>query len=367
MLFGGPVYNLQDLGSVGTSTSAYGLSETGQAVGGGVDIHGNLVAFTSFGSGNGLLASAGGATAWAVNSAGTIAGTQYVNGEAYATTWSSGSPLIVGGAGSYSMGINESGQTTGMLTDNGQGRAYLMDPDGSLAGSMTLSGGWAAGYDVNDAGQVAGYGMTAGGAFRGFVWSGDDVTEFGTLGGANSYAMAVNSRGSVVGHAQAIDGFLHAVLWSSGGIVDLGTLGGSSSYAYGINDAGQVVGYAWTGGGMRAFLYANGVLTDLNALVDAGSGWTLMAAYDINNGGQIVGTGIYQGVEHAFRLDLAASGGDAGLAFTGATSAVPEPGTWGMVLVGIALCGVGMRRRAALRPALAHRTWVDRSLRSRLS
>jgi probable HAF family extracellular repeat protein len=70
-------------------------------------------------------------------------------------------------------------------------------------------------------------------------------------------------------------------------ITDLGTLGGASSRAYGLNDAGQVVGNSDVPGiaNGRAFLYSNGVMTDLGSLVD-GRGST---AYDINNNGQIVG------------------------------------------------------------------------------
>jgi probable HAF family extracellular repeat protein len=76
-------------------------------------------------------------------------------------------------------------------------------------------------------------------------------------------------------------------------MTDLGTLpGGSSSIAHGINDSGQVVGWADTSGGnWHAFLYSNGAMADLNALVPA-SGWTLENANAINDSGQIVGYGI---------------------------------------------------------------------------
>jgi hypothetical protein len=45
-------------------------------------------------------------------------------------------------------------------------------------------------------------------------------------------------------------------------------------------------------------------MKDLNKLIPAGSGWMLQEAYGINNAGQIVGTGMHNGQEHAFLLTL---------------------------------------------------------------
>lgn len=88
-------------------------------------------------------------------------------------------------------------------------------------------------------------------------------------------------------------------------IIDLGTLGGTYSHALGINDSGQVVGYASTTDdtiGWNAFLYSGGVMNDLNNLLPLGSGWLLTYAIDINNSGQIVGTGYIGGQTHAFLM-----------------------------------------------------------------
>jgi probable HAF family extracellular repeat protein len=77
-------------------------------------------------------------------------------------------------------------------------------------------------------------------------------------------------------------------------MTDLGVLaGGTASWAFGVNDDDVVVGTSnVTGGAYHAFIWdeING-LRDLNDLIDAGSGWTLTRATDINNDGLISGWG----------------------------------------------------------------------------
>jgi probable HAF family extracellular repeat protein len=69
-------------------------------------------------------------------------------------------------------------------------------------------------------------------------------------------------------------------------IVDLGSLGGSMSAAYGLNDNGLIVGESKTqGGAQHAFVWSNGVMTDLGVL----AGTTHSIAYDINESGVVVG------------------------------------------------------------------------------
>ena len=57
-------------------------------------------------------------------------------------------------------------------------------------------------------------------------------------------------------------------------VVDLGTLGGTFGLAFGINDKGQVGGFANLPGDMaqHAFVYTNGVMTDLGTLGGPNSG-----------------------------------------------------------------------------------------------
>ena len=55
---------------------------------------------------------------------------------------------------------------------------------------------------------------------------------------------------------------------------------------------------------MHAFLYREGRMQDLNDLIPSGSGWVLEEARAINDRGQIVGFGTFQGRTRAFLLDL---------------------------------------------------------------
>jgi probable HAF family extracellular repeat protein len=112
--------------------------------------------------------------------------------------------------------------------------------------------------------------------------------------------------GQVVGHALTKRGASHAFLPRGGSLVDLGTLpGGRQSAAPAINDSGQVVGASETAAGTQAaFVYSSGVLRDLNTLIPASAGWHLAEARDINNAGTIVGVGLRNGQQRAFRLAL---------------------------------------------------------------
>lgn len=346
----GPIFNIVDLGNLGgASSQAYGINASGIAVGSATNPFGYTHAFSSSGSLTDLTINShvSEGVASGINNAGAVAGTQYFNGQAYATLWLNDIAQSISGPGSSAMAINDSGQTAGMFTTaDSQGHAFIADgvnPGDSFADLGPLPGGtWSAAYGINSAGNVAGYGNIASGPFRGFTWSADGgYTQLGTFGGANSYAMTINSAGDAAGSAQTSDGSMHAFLAIGAQLIDLGTLGGMSSYAYGMNDDREVVGYSSinASGDTHAFLVDHGVMIDLNSLIDS-SRWTLTHAYAINASGQIVGSGLFNGVEHAFRLDNIRDldSNSTALSQSAVTSAAtPEPGNFGTVLLGTAL------------------------------
>jgi len=191
---------------------------------------------------------------------------------------------------------------------------YLTD-----LGTLGLSTGLT---NINASGQVAGSSFmgvdpaTGGQLYHAGLWtpstpngpSGSWI-DLGTFGGPSSGPTDINNSGQVAGFADTATGLYHAFLWTpvtpngtSGSMIDLGTLGGNSSTVSALNNAGQVVGGADTPTGSSPFVWENGVLYDLNNLIPANSGWVLTVASDINNNGQIVGSGIHNGQSSAFLL-----------------------------------------------------------------
>lgn len=111
-------------------------------------------------------------------------------------------------------------------------------------------------------------------------------TDLGTLGGPQSFARSVNSLGDVVGSADTASGDTHAFIYKNGVMTDLlGSKGGSQSGAQSINDAGQVAGFTFdSSGNSQAYMFQNNILTKLGTL-----GGPSSFAYRVNASGQIVG------------------------------------------------------------------------------
>ena len=115
-----------------------------------------------------------------------------------------------------------------------------------------------------------------------------------------SEALDLNSSAEVVGYSSNPDGTTRAFLFSNGVGTDIGTFGGASSIAFAINDSGQVVGMAETEAGLaRAFLYQAGAMNLSPTL-----GGSERAAMAINNQGQVAGAATTEdGAAHALIYD----------------------------------------------------------------
>src|SRR5438309_6655952 len=92
--------------------------------------------------------------------------------------------------------------------------------------------------------------------------------------------------------------FYHATLWKRlGEITDLGTVDQDPcSFSSAINSKAQIVGASLPGcafdSNTRAFLWQDGSIFDLNTLIPPGASLHLQWARDINDRGEIAGTGL---------------------------------------------------------------------------
>jgi probable HAF family extracellular repeat protein len=293
----------------------------------------------------GLLPGATSGSASSVNNSGQVVGTAsgYSDYSARAFRLDPGNPTLVdlgtrsgflsGLASSIANGINDSGQVTGGATESTSAsspcygafssRAFRTAANAPVSGADDLGtllvGNCrsSVGYAINSSGQVVGnsfaVGSIVGHAF--LATPSSSIQDLGTLGGTGSTAYSINDAGQIVGQAEfdPTKPFVnHAFLTTATSTMqDLGTLGGTFSSASWINNSGQIVGNSTTAGdsAVHAFIYQNGTMTDLNTLIPSNSGWVLFGATSINDLGQIVGTGQFNGVDAAFRLDPPGSTG----------------------------------------------------------
>ncbi|WP_167759727.1 HAF repeat-containing PEP-CTERM protein [Massilia horti] len=158
---------------------------------------------------------------------------------------------------------------------------------------------WAEANAVNNSGQVAGTLVVNGPQGQnevGFVYANGQIEYLGLNSGADWRVYDMNAAGVVVGNFSA-NNMSHAFMYSNGVTTDLGSLYcGDYSFAYGINDAGDIVGMFGTARDEHPFLYSAGTILDLGTL-----GGTISRANAINNHGQIVGaSNTANGDLHAF-------------------------------------------------------------------
>lgn len=171
-----------------------------------------------------------------------------------------------------------------------------------IAGSATRL------YDINDAGQALG--LRAGVNNEFFVVDPDGAVHFVSLPGDLIVSPFIFNDRNI-----SIDDFLR----------------NPNSFPK-LNEDGQIIGRMQTAGGetfsFLASLNSSDVI-NLNTETDiVNAGWTNLIVSDINNHGQITGTGFIDGKLRAFLL-----------------TPVPEPETYAMMLAGLSMLGFVRRRK----------------------
>jgi MYXO-CTERM domain-containing protein len=341
----GQSYTITDIGLGSVS----GINASGQ-VAGNYPIGGGVYDAYIYSYATGVRADIGNFGARSINDNGQVGGNNSSSHVIFydGTIHDLGIPLS--GTMCKAYGMNIHGMMTGQVTfSNGHTHGFLYDPanpnNGGYSDIGTLGGSPASaatdmsyGSSINNSGQILGDSINAFGLDHAFIWTNGVFVDLGTFGGPSSSGMAMNNLGHGTGTAQTADSgttsatWISHVFWYNGTLHDCGTLGGDWANSGGVNDADVIVGRSTitpgTGanGAFHAFIYyQGGVMTDLNNLIPANSGFTLTGANGINMAGQIcVNATDSLGQQHALLLNP-----------------TPEPATLTLALLG----GLALLRR----------------------
>jgi probable HAF family extracellular repeat protein len=229
--------------------------------------------------------------------------------------WRAGQPLedvILGTKGfTRIFDINADGETCGAYLSDDlfgfvfQNHAFLRLADGSWQDLGTLGGRESRAQALNDRAMITGMARGPADEHHGFLWqAATGMIDLGHLGGTYCDPEDIDNHGRIVGASDDALGATRPFLWEGGVMRDLGTLGGPDGRAKGINEHGDIVGNAQDAGGVkRAVIWPHGGSPmDLNQFVAPGSGWDLTGAAEINELGEISGTGLLHGEQRAYRL-----------------------------------------------------------------
>jgi probable HAF family extracellular repeat protein len=359
-----PHYTITDLGTLGGAYSyAYGINEAGEVSGGaatdsetdGLDQKGFLWkagAITNVGTIGGYACPDCSSEAGGPNSSGQSAVVSETPKPAFmnedfcgfgthrqclGAVWKHGAlkalPNLRGGHNGQAYWINKHGQLAG-LTETGvldstcassvpfqelRFEAVVWGPEGKVRELRPLPGdtvGFA--FGINDEGQVVGASGVCSNtslppvnvdAPHAVLWGSDGKPiDLGTLAGQpHNVAGSINNLGDVNGTSLVDDGTVHTFLWKKKtGMQDIGTLPGAivtvAPCCHTLNNKDEMTGFWIDGdGNMSPFYWKDNVITDMNTLISADSGWYLLDTASINDAGQIAGTGVNpDGEVHAF-------------------------------------------------------------------
>lgn len=202
----------------------------------------------------------------------------------------------LGGKSSTAVAINDLGQVIGNSTTAGEARSL-----GYVYAQGTMTAIAADGFQnsfasaINNAGLITGAVMGESPMNRQAYTYQNGVMTLIPVGGVFSEGVALSSDGRVVGNVQLQNGNSELFVYANGQVTLIGGLPPTKpgmlvmSEAQGINAKGQVVGHTLTDD-YHAFIYEDGVVTDLNLALDPATSGKLglSSALSIDDEGRIV-------------------------------------------------------------------------------
>jgi probable HAF family extracellular repeat protein len=312
-------YRLEPLSIVSEQLDVFatGINKHNQVVGYIIDPHGDSHA-VRWDEGVTLLpslsAEGGSSEAYRINDGGWIVGKGLTaDGFMHATLWRGDQVTDLGtlsGQGaSFAQDVSESGVVVGS-SDAAVGQSAFrwteatgLEDYGNTDPPFRLAVGGFNG--VNNQGLMVGTLYVFGSPYHAaYARAGDTgLTDLSPPGRESlGMALAVNDAGTMVGyHSSEASGNPQAAIFHDDGSMDfLGALGLEESWAQDVNGPGVIVGRAFSfapGGDLipKAFVYRDGQMHDLLELAVNGDDWLLIEAAGINDGGWIVGRGVFQG------------------------------------------------------------------------
>jgi probable HAF family extracellular repeat protein/autotransporter-associated beta strand protein len=212
---------------------------------------------------------------------------------------------------SFAIDINERGTMIGnYYADQGlPKRAFIYNYGSSPVQIPNQFGGQAVQvHDINNKGQIVGRATNEQGIWHAFVYQNGVMTDLDALlpvQGFGSDACAINDNGQI-----AIEGRTNSYLYTNGNVIDMGYGFLPTRGQFSLNNNGQVLGQRYA----RPALFSDGIVTDLNDLVDPAWEWWIGCGagpqteeYNeskfslLNDAGQIVGVYTKPTIENGCR------------------------------------------------------------------
>jgi probable HAF family extracellular repeat protein len=226
----------------------------------------------------------------------------------------------LGGPDAWAVFVNEHSQVAGYSYTNSAPNSatgvptvnpFLWTAEGGIVDLGTLGGAYGVPVGLNNRGQVIGIsGLASDPAAcltgtdpencHPFFWDGEKLIDLNTstIGGNPVSADAITDAGDILGAECFPNGACSAYIRSNGVAMALGALPGDCvSEAFVMNSRGLIAGGSLNcnSGTIRAVLWEDGRVFDLNALISGSSDLLLVEANAINDRGEIAGNGFPAG------------------------------------------------------------------------